>query len=263
MKGIFFSENTWLLLLWIGFGKLVTLTLFTALSKTVLFRRRVVYRIPVPKEQTRLELRSLWMLPTDAVILALLMGTGLIDLAEGSLANNLITVGVIVVWVEIWMYWTHRWMHRVRWMWPVHARHHRSRVPQVLSSISFSVAERVIFYACGWLLFLAAVSWLLPISLVGIVYFYTFYYFSSPVAHMNTELTHPHHSRLLRATLGMIGTSTSHAMHHTRGHRNYGFLTSILDRIHGTYWQDTELLQQRACAGEGLPDLRTRLPEGA
>ena len=48
-------------------------------------------------------------------------------------------------------------------------------------------------------------------------------------------------------------------MHHARCHGNYGFLTSLTDRLFGTYMPDTPAIHRRAFAGQGLAGIDEKL----
>jgi Delta7-sterol 5-desaturase len=248
------GSGQWLALGWLAVGKLLTIAMISVLARRPLFARRRVYALRARDGQTRLELRSAWLLLTDPIVLGVLLATGALRLTPSTLGVSLATFAIMFVWTDVWMYWTHRAMHRWKWLWRLHAHHHRSRITQPTSAISFSFGEKLVFYTLGWLLPVAAWSHAAPISLAGIVAFYSFYFVTSPLAHGNFELA----SHRLRWPMKALGTATSHALHHARVTGNYGFLTSIQDRVFGTHWHDGDAIHDRVIAGDPLGSLRER-----
>lgn len=244
-------------LLWLAFGKYFTITIFTLLAKTPLFRQKRIYRLPITKRQLKKEIASLWLILTDACVLLALMLSGAIHFAPDTIMNISITLIVFFVWVEWWMYWTHRWMHEKKWLRKYHQHHHLSVIPHPLSSISFSFGEKFFFYTCGWLLFLAVASWIIPISFIAIIGFYSFYFITSPIAHMNVELFSPPKNKIVHSIL-ILGTSTGHALHHTRTKGNYGFITKFYDIVYNTYFKDTEAIQEKAFRKKGFNSIKVK-----
>jgi sterol desaturase/sphingolipid hydroxylase (fatty acid hydroxylase superfamily) len=250
MSALSFAQ--WLALGWLAVGKLLTISLVSWMARRPPFAARRVYAVPARGGQTRLELGAAWMLLTDPIALALLIASGALRLAPSSLAASAATFAALFVWTDLWMYWNHRAMHHWKWLWRIHAHHHRSRITQPTSAISFSFAEKLGFYTLGWLLPLAAWSHLAPVSFAGVIAFYSFYFFTSPLAHGNFELA----SHRLRWPMKALGTATSHAMHHARVTGNYGFLTTIHDRLFGTFWDDGDAIHDRVISGAPLEGLR-------
>lgn len=256
---ISFTAEQWAILLWLASGKILTISAVTAFTRLPGANRHKIYQVEAAEGQTGWELRSAWVLLTDAVVLGVLLTLGLLRPAADTLATAALTFTALFVWAELWMYWAHRLMHRFNLLWKIHEQHHRSVVPQPLTATSFSLAEKLVVYTLGWLGFAAALSWVAPVSLYGIVAYYSFYFITSPLAHANVETTDAD-SLNARWGLGRIlGTSTGHAMHHARCHGNFGFLTSLTDRMFGTYLPDTPAIQRRAWAGRGLASTDEKL----
>lgn len=246
------SMVQWGALVWLALGKLLTISLVSWLGSLRVFAARRVYAVPVREGQTRLEATSAWMLLTDPVVLGVLVATGALRQAPASVGTVLGTFVALFLWVDVWMYWNHRAMHQWKWLWRIHAHHHRSRTTQPLSALSFSLSEKLGCYTLGWLLPLAAWSQVAPVSFWGVIAFYTFYFFASPIAHSNFELA----SHRLRWPMKALGTATSHALHHARVTNNYGFLTTLHDRLFGTFWVDSDEIHDRVIAGSPLGSLR-------
>lgn len=243
-------------LLWLAFGKLLIIELFTVLRDLPSYRWLRIFSIEVSKEQTLRELKAAWVVLTDAILLALLAGFGLIRLATESLSTILLTFLVFFVWVEIWFYWSHRWMHQSNLIWKIHQYHHLSVVNQPLTATSFSFIEKFVFYTCGWFFVPTLISWYVPISAWGIADYFTCYYIASAIAHSNTEFSYALQKRLPWGLDKLFGSSTSHTLHHARYMVNFGGpFTAILDRACGTYAKDTEKIQERVSLGKSLTSL--------
>ncbi len=178
-----FTPEFIFVLLWLAFGKLPFVGILTTLQNWPSIHKLRVYDIEVSREQTIRELKSIWVVLTDAVVFTLLVCSGMLKLAPESISNILLTVVIFFVWVEIWFYWSHRWMHQNKFMWKFHEHHHLSALTQPLTSISFSFIEKFVFYTCGWFLLPTVLSWFIPISAYGIAAYFTCYYIASPSAH--------------------------------------------------------------------------------
>ena len=99
--------------------------------------------------------------------------------------------------------------------------------------------------------------WYIPISFYGIVAYYVFYFVTNVLGHSNFEIRdrdmHKHgYGRI-------INTPAYHAMHYARFVKNYGLITSTLDRLFNTMWEDYDKVQSRAALEQPLEKLSERL----
>lgn len=243
------DASVWGVLAWLAFGKLLFGLIWESVASSGPVRVHRIFRIsPDPGQRGREILSSIHVF-SDAIALFLLINFQLIRLAPSSVATTLTTFGVFYIWVEVLYYFTHRWMHEYDFLYKLHRSHHLSRVVTPLSSISMSWIEKCVFYTGGWLSFMAAISWFMPVSLSGIAAYYGFHFVISLHGHSNVET-----SRLGAVLAGRfsMGSATSHALHHARFKVNYGFSCMLLDKLFGTYSADTAPLQQRAINGRGV-----------
>jgi sterol desaturase/sphingolipid hydroxylase (fatty acid hydroxylase superfamily) len=97
----------------------------------------------------------------------------------------------------------------------------------------------------------------MPISFYGIVAYYIFYFITNTLGHSNFEIRDPGYAKTWIGKV--INTPTYHAMHHARYVKNYGLITSTLDRMFNTMWEDYDKVQTRAAAEEPLTKLSERL----
>lgn len=253
-----FTPQVLAVLAWVAFGKILLGIGWEALTSVPGLRAHRVFRVPVPAGQRWREIKSSWHVFSDVVVLYVLLRANLLQLAPNTLGGTLATFGVFYVWVEVFYYFTHRWMHEYDFLYPLHRSHHLTQIVTPLSSISMSWVEKWIFYTGPWLSFMAAMSWVMPVTLYGIAAYYTFHFIISLHGHSNTET-----SRIgcfLSSALS-FGSAASHAVHHARFRANYGFSCMLLDKLLGTYADDTEQLQSLAVQRNGVTSLK-RMPPG-
>lgn len=251
-----FSPELLIVLLWIGLGKLLIIALFTVLRDLPAYQCLRVYQVNISPEQIAREVKSAWVVITDGIVLALLAELGLIKLAPNSFSNIILTFVIFFIWVEIWFYWSHRWMHQSKLLWKVHEHHHLSVVNQPLTATSFSVLEKFVFYTLGWFSLPTLLSWYIPLSPYGIVLYFTVYYVASAIAHSNTEFSYPIQKNLPLGMDKLMGSGTGHAIHHARCNVNFGLITSLMDQVFGTYAPDTQKVQERVFSGQSLSSLQ-------
>lgn len=246
------NPGVWMSLAWIALGKPLLAVGFERVMRLPHMQKHRVFRVSAPSDQLLREIGSSWHIVLDAVVLGTLMVTGLIELSPASWLSIGTTFVLFYCWVETSYYFGHRWMHRSKWLYRFHREHHLTKVVTPASSMSMSIAEKVVLYTGPWLLFMAAVSWFVPISLYGLAAYYTFHFLISLHGHSNTDAS-PVGPVL--TGLGM-GSATSHAIHHARPNVNYGFSCMFWDRVMNSYDPETVELQRRAVRGDGVMKLR-------
>ena len=116
--------------------------------------------------------------------------------------------------------------------------------------------EKFIFSA-GIIGPVAALSLIMPISFYGIIAYYIFYFITNVIGHSNVEIREKGYAETLIGKT--LNSSTYHAMHHARYIKNYGLITSTLDRLFNTMWEDYDKVQSRAAIGQPLARLSERV----
>ncbi len=155
-----------------------------------------------------------------------------------------ITFLIFFVWLEIFFYYSHRWMHQPRWFW-IHRHHHESRATNPWSSLAFSFTERSVLMISALIIPGIFSQWI-AIPTAGISGYFLFNYIFNVFGHLNVEVLPP----LYVKTLGRLTFTTSfHALHHMRFRGHYGLYTRFLDRWHGTEFSDYEDVHARAYRG--------------
>lgn len=248
-----------LLLLYTGFFSLRTLVIAGGMTwlvtRTRFAQARRVYRLAYGRGQLQSELVSaVKVILLDALIIAAFLRLGGVELAPATLTSSLLTFALLFLWYEVWFYATHRLLH-TRALYFLHAQHHTAKVAHPLTSLSFSIAERLILQL-GAVGFVAVASALLPISAPGLFGYFLVNYALNVVGHSNVEWFP---ERYPRSGAGKLLISVSfHAMHHARYQGHYGLFTQVLDRAFGTYFPDYPEVHARAARGEGMTSLGER-----
>lgn len=233
----------------------MSLGLFTAF-KTEFGRNRRVYKIDLPKNQMKNELIQIAkIIPFYSFVVSFGHYVGVIEYAEHTMAGTLITFVVLFVWNETWFYAFHRAVHHPKLM-KLHVDHHRSRVTTPLTVSAFSFIEQFshILLAVS---VPAILSRYIPITLVGVAAYSLPMIIVNVLGHMNVEVYPPWFSS---SKFGKyLGTPTYHALHHGRVKGHYGLMTTIPDRMFGSYFEDYPVVQSRAANGNGLTSLSERV----
>ena len=234
-------------------GHAMALFWYLAVTRKWRISQRVIYDLPIPKEQIRRELRNSVHTPIHAVILAGCLALGLFR--NTGVASFVYSAVLTTVWAEIWHYASHRAFHLPRLHW-IHVEHHRSRLNSWLTAISFSFSEKLIFDV-GLLGVLAVVDQFISLNFYGIAGWYIGYLIINSFSHANFEFRPKNYNR---GPGKVLTTTTYHSLHHSRYTGNYGLGTRVLDRIFGTEWEDYERLYDRVSTEQApLRKLRERV----
>ena len=141
-----------------------------------------------------------------------------------------IAVPSAVLVLDLAIYWQHRLLHILPWLWPLHRTHHRDVAMDVTTGVRFHPGEIAVSA-----LYKAAVVIALGASPLAVLIFQTLLGIASLWEHANLRLP-PRLDRLLRHVLV---TPAMHLVHHGRDgddmRTNYGFSTSLWDRLFGSY----------------------------
>ncbi len=137
---------------------------------------------------------------------------------------------LIFFWNELHFYVAHRLLHTPWLLRHAHAQHHRSQVATPFSTYAFHWIEGLLLGSVmitGMLFHDFHVAAVLLLPLLSIA--------ANTAGHFNYD---PFPSLSQRNLLSM---TRRHALHHSRGTKNYGFLLSWPDRIFGTELDPPEL----------------------
>ena len=139
-------------------------------------------------------------------------------------------IGVTIA-VDLCFYWSHRAMHRVSFLWTVHAPHHQSDQFNLLVALRiawFSVFFSWIFYA--------------PLALLGVTLGVTL--LARGISSLYQFLLHTRLVGKLGVLEYVFNTPSHHRVHHGKDarylDRNYGGILIIWDRMFGTFAAEDE-----------------------
>ncbi len=215
--------------------------------------QRVIYTIPIKDNQLRREFKNSILMPIHAIFLGSLGWIGFFN--NNSTQSFLLTLIAVVLWAEIWHYFSHRAMHLRALHW-IHKEHHKSRINTPLTAISFSFTEKLLF-DIGMFLPFVLIDFFISVNFFGIAVWFIAYLIINSFSHANFEFR----AKSYNSHVGKILTTTTyHALHHSRYTGNYGLGTRVLDRLLDTEWNDYEALYDHVNGkNQPLTNLRQRV----
>ncbi|WP_224244627.1 sterol desaturase family protein [Hyalangium gracile] len=239
-----------------GLVKLVALGAGWGLVRLKVAERWRVYRRELAPGQLRSEAwAAVGVVLCDALLVGLFRYFVGHRMAPFSVPVALLSYAWMFVGFEVWFYVTHRLLH-TRALYRFHAQHHVAQVTDPLTSLSFSLVERLVLMGGGFGLVLLAME-VMPIAQAGVMAYILTNYFLNVIGHGNTEWLP---RRFVSSWLGrLFFTPTFHALHHARYQGHYGLFTVVLDGWFGTAFEDYPRVHARAREGQGLVRIGERL----
>lgn len=138
------------------------------------------------------------------------------------------TLGLLLL--DLAIYWQHRWLHAVPWLWPLHRTHHTDTTLDATSALRFHPLEIVLS-----LLYKMALAVALGLDPALVLAFEALLSSFALIAHADLALP----PRLDRALRRVFVTPAMHRIHHSthmdEQQRNYGFHLSLWDRLFRSY----------------------------
>ena len=200
--------------------------------------RRIVPIPPKIESKEVLFATSTIFLNTIITLLGLwLWRTGSIQFRGDIGIFALLDILILLLVMDAGMYLLHRIAH-IRFIYPfAHKTHHRYDKPRPLTLFVLNPMEALGFGAL-WLLVLCIYDF----SWVGMSIYLGLNVVFGSIGHLGVE---PLSERWLRSNLfNTLTTSTFHAMHHQNEDYNFGFYTSIWDRMFGTLYPENSRNQE-------------------
>ncbi len=211
---------TYFLFLYFIIGKL-----FLTICKK-LENKKLIHKIvpeEVSKKQLRFEIKhsllSIIIFAFSGWPIVYFVRHGVIKLDHTSLSTVLMGVILLNIWNEIHFFLVHRLMHTKWFMKNVHIIHHRSRIPTIYSVYSFHPLEAILLSTVPLLLDL-----IIPLSPLAIA----IYPFTSIILNL---IGHCNYRVWKTEGPSWFRLATSHNEHHVIGKQNFGFASSILDKL--------------------------------
>ena len=140
---------------------------------------------------------------------------------------------------DTYFYWMHRAMHHPKLYKSIHLVHHKSTNPSPWTAYAFHPFEA--FFEA---LIVPLIAFTLPVHISAIGIFFLFQIIYNVYGHLGFEL---YPKGFHKTSIGRwINTSTSHNLHHSRFHGNYGLYFLFWDRIMGTIREDYDVSFSKA-----------------
>jgi Delta7-sterol 5-desaturase len=193
------------------------------------FAHRPVSPAPRPLEKTELALAAITVLLNTAVtVVGLgLWRAGLIEFREDTGWRAWLDVPLLLLVMDLAMYFLHRIAH-IKWIFPIlHGTHHQYKDLRPLTLFVLNPAEAVSF----GLLWLAVIS-IYDASWLGMSVYLALNVAFGAIGHLGVEPLPDGWKRM--PVLNYLSTSTFHAQHHRDREHNFGFYTLIWDKLFGT-----------------------------
>lgn len=134
-----------------------------------------------------------------------------------SIVIDVVIIGMVV---DLIMYISHYFSHKIPWMKALHERHHTHHTFNELSLYVMHPLETIGLGMLFTLLF-----WLYDFNLYAVMLFLVFNWFWGVIAHFNVKRTERYR---------FFTNSVFHAIHHQEKRVNFGFYTTVWDRVCGT-----------------------------
>jgi sterol desaturase/sphingolipid hydroxylase (fatty acid hydroxylase superfamily) len=177
----------------------------------------------------RRSLATLALVTVLGAATTVLVLAGVLDVATAR-PTGLAFAGEVLAYVllfDAYFYVLHRVLHTRALYRTIHAVHHRSTAPTVLTAFAFHPVEALLIIA-----FMPAAMSLIPIHLVSLVVVSTFLSGSIVLAHCGHDVFPDWWQRI--PVLNWYVTPRIHEAHHRRRDCNYSATLSIFDRAFGT-----------------------------
>ncbi|MEJ7741039.1 MAG: sterol desaturase family protein [Chitinophagaceae bacterium] len=146
------------------------------------------------------------------------------DISKYGIVYLFLSVVLMILFHDVYFYWTHRLLHQPGWYRKVHAVHHLSRNPSPFTSLSFHPVEGAIQAAVLPLMVIV-----IPSHPFALFLFLLYMVYKNVQGHagfaFNTSAYRPGELNLLHTS------SIHHNAHHKHGRGNYGLYLTIWDRI--------------------------------
>lgn len=141
-------------------------------------------------------------------------------------------IGSIFIMIAIhdtYFYWTHKLMHRSKWLYKCHKIHHTSHSPTPWTAFAFHPVEALISLGI-----IPLIIFSIPTHPLALVVFLTFMTLYNVLIHLGYEIFPK--KRFFNLIGKWKNTTTNHDLHHEIGGAfNYGLYFSFWDRMMKTY----------------------------
>lgn len=208
----------------------LSLVLFSIVFHVLL--EKTISKPPLQPDSHPLQLKDVYTVLTTVICNALILLLGAFLWKQQWLVlghtNSIVTVAievvVLVLAMDLLMYFFHYIAHNPFFYHRIHQKHHEHESTNCLSLFVLHPLESL-----GFGLILVVLLLLYPFSIYSIAVYLFINVLWGTIGHLNREFF-PSKSKNIA-----IGTSEFHNQHHQHQDKNFGFYSSIWDRIFKTY----------------------------
>lgn len=150
------------------------------------------------------------------------------DIYEYGIFYFVLSVVLMMIFHDMYFYWTHRLLHLPGWYQKIHFVHHQSVNPSPFTSLSFHPVEAIIQAAI-----LPLIVIIIPAHPFSIFIFLIFMVYKNVRGHAGYEFTSSTERQKKRKWL--LSYSIDHNQHHLYGRGNYGLYFNLWDRLMHTF----------------------------
>ncbi|MEO8794718.1 MAG: sterol desaturase family protein [Daejeonella sp.] len=142
-----------------------------------------------------------------------------------------VSILLMMLFHDMYFYWTHRLLHQPGWYQKIHTVHHLSSNPSPFTSLSFHPVEAVIQAAVLPIMFM-----IIPAHPLAMFSFLIYMVYKNVHGHAGYEFTtQVHREKVLNRPLNY---SIYHNWHHLKSRDNYGLYFTLWDRLMKTFKED-------------------------
>lgn len=139
-----------------------------------------------------------------------------------------LSIALMIVFHDMYFYWTHRLLHLPGWYQKVHFFHHLSSNPSPFTSLAFHPVEAIIQAAVLPLIIL-----IIPSHPFPVFFFLMYMVYKNVRGHAGYEFTTTAYRQ--NKWNWVHSYSIHHNQHHLKGKGNYGLYFTIWDRLMNTF----------------------------
>jgi len=210
-----------------------------------LFRRQLNHKFIQSKWPTNRKLLYEFKYSMSTVVIFATIGVGIVtsinngwtmmygEIGEYGWVYFFFSISVMILFHDLYFYWTHRWMHHPRIFKHVHLVHHKSTNPSPWAAYSFHPIEAVV-----QALVFPILLFILPIHSVAALTFLIYMIVRNVWGHLGFELFPKGFTR--NKWIGWHTTTTHHNLHHEKFSYNFGLYFTWWDRWFKTEHPDYE-----------------------
>jgi len=154
-----------------------------------------------------------------------------LDIKSHSIFYFLLSIVFMIVFHDMYFYWTHRLLHLPGWYQRVHSVHHLSSNPSPFTSLAFHPIESVI-----QALVLPLMVIIIPSHPFAIFVFLVYMVYKNVRGHAGYEFSTVEQRK--RKWNLVHSYSIHHNLHRRRGRDNYGLYFTVWDRLMKTFAKD-------------------------